>query len=498
MAQAPQLNDSQLNLLAKIAANTGETQPKHGDGQHNLLFKIAQNTYASSGLAGSALQPSGDGYVLCQQGDDLAARYAEAKAKSPSVTNRVTLFIVPGTYSLSSELAIDAEFVDIVGLGAQFQSPAVIVTNNTLNVTANDVRVSGVSVGAQEFKISDNKPLQVFENCKGGNGSFAGNGGTASGEFVGCVGGDDSFGGYDIEQSSTASFINCIAGDDGFGGNTGEYPSGKYISCRITSGSFPTIYIPGRARFCLDDDYNIVNADGGYDSDAESYFTTAGVTNATAKDQINLFIIGLKRLGLWDDMACWPLRSAQNAGTGSTAYSLGGLGTYNGTLVNGPTWGSGGVNFNVVNAYIGVTGTFTQPLTVMGAVNFKTTTNGGSLIDGSSRITLFNGEEVAQVTMFAGTTLASGANTYSPGNHFIAGHANGASSVVYLNGAGTTGNAGSNSLGNTQIIIGNNDPLNFGDKNLDIAFCAIFSGQAYNDSVRALYKSTLGQGLSLP
>jgi hypothetical protein len=33
MAQAPQLNDSQLNLLAKIASNTGETQPKHGDGQ---------------------------------------------------------------------------------------------------------------------------------------------------------------------------------------------------------------------------------------------------------------------------------------------------------------------------------------------------------------------------------------------------------------------------------------------------------------------------------
>jgi hypothetical protein len=42
-------------------------------------------------------------------------------------------------------------------------------------------------------------------------------------------------------------------------------------------------------------------------------------------------------------MVCWPLRSSQNAGTGTTAYSLGGVGTYNGSLVNGPTWGPNGV-----------------------------------------------------------------------------------------------------------------------------------------------------------
>jgi hypothetical protein len=232
-----------------------------------------------------------------------------------------------------------------------------------------------------------------------------------------------------------------------------------------------------------------------FDPDARAFVQTSGATDRAA---LNFFVKGIKRLGLWDDMVCWPLRSSQNAGTGSTAYSLGGLGTFNGTLVNGPTWGADGVNFNAASARIGVTGTFNQPLTVMGAVNFKTTTNGGALIDGANRITLFNGGEVAQVTMFAGATLPSGANTYTAGDHFIAGYANGASSVVYLNGAGTTGNAGSNSLGNTQIIIGNNSGLNFGDKNLDIAFCAIFSGQAYSDPVRALYKSTLGQGLGLP
>ena len=44
-------------------------------------------------------------------------------------------------------------------------------------------------------------------------------------------------------------------------------------------------------------------------------------------------------------MVCWPLRSSQNAGTGTTAYSLGGLGAFNGTLVNGPTWGTNGITF---------------------------------------------------------------------------------------------------------------------------------------------------------
>jgi hypothetical protein len=78
------------------------------------------------------------------------------------------------------------------------------------------------------------------------------------------------------------------------------------------------------------------------DSNARAFCQASGATDRAA---INYFVKGIKNLGLWDDMVCWPLRSAQNAGTGSTAYSLGGLGTYNGTLVNGPTWGADGVNF---------------------------------------------------------------------------------------------------------------------------------------------------------
>lgn len=89
--------------------------------------------------------------------------------------------------------------------------------------------------------------------------------------------------------------------------------------------------------------YNLWRAwGGGIDPDAQAFIDASGATDIQG---INDFVKGVKALGLWSSMVCWPLRSSQNAGTGSTAYSLGGLGTYNGTLVNGPTWGADGVSF---------------------------------------------------------------------------------------------------------------------------------------------------------
>jgi hypothetical protein len=92
-----------------------------------------------------------------------------------------------------------------------------------------------------------------------------------------------------------------------------------------------------------------------YDADASAYFTTAGVTNTAGRQQISRFVTGIKDLGLYNNMVCWPLRSSQNAGTGTTAYSLGGLGTYNGTLTNGPTWGADGITFDGTNDFIQTT-----------------------------------------------------------------------------------------------------------------------------------------------
>jgi hypothetical protein len=79
------------------------------------------------------------------------------------------------------------------------------------------------------------------------------------------------------------------------------------------------------------------------DADTLAFITASGATDIKALDG---FVKGVKALGLWDSMVAWPLRSSQNAGTGTTAYSLGGLGTFNGTLVNGPSWGTDALDFS--------------------------------------------------------------------------------------------------------------------------------------------------------
>ena len=75
--------------------------------------------------------------------------------------------------------------------------------------------------------------------------------------------------------------------------------------------------------------------------------------------QINKFVIGVKKLGLWNSMVCWPMRGIHNAGTGSTVYSLGDLGRYNGniynlngSLINLPTWSTNGIKCSVYNNQI--------------------------------------------------------------------------------------------------------------------------------------------------
>jgi hypothetical protein len=52
MPLLPQFGDSENNLIAKIAINTGPNPPTRGDGRWNLLYKVCQNTYESA-MSGS-------------------------------------------------------------------------------------------------------------------------------------------------------------------------------------------------------------------------------------------------------------------------------------------------------------------------------------------------------------------------------------------------------------------------------------------------------------
>lgn len=66
-----------------------------------------------------------------------------------------------------------------------------------------------------------------------------------------------------------------------------------------------------------------------YDVDAEAYFTASGLANPTGRSQVDEFIKGLKKIGVWNNITeAWTLRDYQNSSSG-TLYGL--KHTYTGT-----------------------------------------------------------------------------------------------------------------------------------------------------------------------
>jgi hypothetical protein len=98
--------------------------------------------------------------------------------------------------------------------------------------------------------------------------------------------------------------------------------------------------------------YNLNKSYLPIDQDYLDYIQATGITNPTYQTRIANFITGIKDLGLWEYMVAWPMRSSLNKGSGNTVYSLGGYGTYNGTMVNNAKWTPGGITFTSQSDYI--------------------------------------------------------------------------------------------------------------------------------------------------
>jgi hypothetical protein len=247
-----------------------------------------------------------------------------------------------------------------------------------------------------------------------------------------------------------------------------------------------------------------------FDPDARAFVQTSGATDRAA---LNFFVKGIKRLGLWDDMVCWPLRSAQNAGTGSTAYSLGGLGTYNGTLVNGPTWGADGIAFTTSSQEITRAGFDTPPSPMtFGAVSDKSNTAAvmRSRFFGAFPKRFVNAD--IQNTRSFDLRNANNQNyfTWSPsvstnfihksvsitGNLTAEGYADGSLLTPSVNSVAVgwdDADGDSTSLIATTMA---------SDTTINVAFFWVVSGIAataqQHVAINNLYTTTLGQGLSLP
>jgi hypothetical protein len=245
----------------------------------------------------------------------------------------------------------------------------------------------------------------------------------------------------------------------------------------------------------------------GIDPDAADFCSRSGASDRAA---VSAFVRGVKDLGLWESMVCWPLRSTQNAGTGTTAFSLGGLGAYNGTLANGPTWGTDGIAFDG-----------SKLMTTSGLVHNPSTTN-SSLVavvsssevanvvvivemnngaatgvrirrdDSRYGISVVNNASSQVITSISGSATANvfafTAGSFSPSQQFAV--ANGTQSSVATT---TLGNANTVSF---QLGLA---AANFSGTN---AFAAYFASTALTlaqtQSIRDLYKTTLGTGLGLP
>jgi hypothetical protein len=79
------------------------------------------------------------------------------------------------------------------------------------------------------------------------------------------------------------------------------------------------------------------------DSDVQAFATESGATDLTG---LNNLAVYLKGEGLYSNFVIYPMKSAQNAGSGSTVYGLGGLTTVDLTIVASAPWTSAGIDCN--------------------------------------------------------------------------------------------------------------------------------------------------------
>jgi hypothetical protein len=253
-----------------------------------------------------------------------------------------------------------------------------------------------------------------------------------------------------------------------------------------------------------------IKGSNSFDPDALRYFATAGVTDATGRSQINTFVRGIKSLGLYNNMVAWPLRSTQNAGTGTTAYSLGGLGVYNGTLTNGPTWGTSGITFDGANDYIqtGYTGNLPK-FTVFSAA---TPISGGAVlqveaakdIPASSREFFLRANFSGFVNsgiFNAGASVIVGPATQTTIRSFFF---RGSSSVNKLrrnNETDQTGTTGFPVVGSSAFTIGARSDGAADYLKATVSATILFNTDltdSQTSAVYALYQTSLGAGLGLP
>jgi len=249
----------------------------------------------------------------------------------------------------------------------------------------------------------------------------------------------------------------------------------------------------------------------GYDADATAFAAASGATDVS---NLSAFVKGVKELGLWSNMVCWPLRSTQNAGTGDTVYSLGGLGAFNGTRVNGPTWGADGITFSGGSPTESVN---PAAITADKSVTLFYAASHSDLTSTEQKAINVNGAEVGRafsatgveaawvaspfptvarstvVSGFAINTFYSAAGTFDDATTSISRFYNGGSKV-------TNSSADLSGTPTAEVFIGKRTGDN--SKFVGTIAVATYINSVLSDAqvaaLHSLYRDTLGTGLAIP
>lgn len=268
-----------------------------------------------------------------------------------------------------------------------------------------------------------------------------------------------------------------------------------------------------------------LNKISGFDYDASSYITLAGITDATARTQINDFILGLKASSLWSLSVCWPLRSTQNTGSGNIAYSFGGMGSYHGTLSSSPTWTTSGVTFTgasggtlnnasipaLLRALNGYACILVGSNVALGTINFGVLKGGGGNQIGDNYVAVsrqynFIGQTQNYLTGGDGNRSFGTLPFALTGFNFLGASRTGLTApatntgFVKVNATTNSTRSGTGNLPSTNpyaeeyFIASSLTPGN------TYSFCMALPniGEDLMENVRTLYKATLGTGLNLP
>jgi hypothetical protein len=246
-------------------------------------------------------------------------------------------------------------------------------------------------------------------------------------------------------------------------------------------------------------------------------------------NSVSDFVKGLKLLNLWGNVIFWPLRANQNAGSGNTVYSLGGLtggSRLDGTLISNPIWYAHGIFFNNLNQYISLSGASinTDAFTSLSVLSTIASNNNSHLFGlfqylssnptrgVNHSIYGLTGNGVITFTGLTGGTRYKGnQNVTNVGIGFYYASAGvsdlsdpvNSTGFVQLNSTRNTTSSGSGTLpytfnSNLYWLFGFQGSIRSEIASFQIWFSGKLLTQSEILQLQNLYKSTLGKGLNLP